>query len=444
MYNYPGSAAWKLSDPQPQRGYQEFYAMAKDVPGLYQTALDNKVPRPALTTLPARITADSEDFEIQVLSFGGRPTSPQVLITGGIHAREWIGTEMTYLLAEYLVMNYSSATTGLSPYQQAIQKILDKRRIHIVPMVNPAGNQYSVMSGEKGARTWRRNRRRLPMAGAGWQTALTVPVSGTPQAPFQNVLDDAGTARYDVPRYRSAPTQYNELTLPNTETIGVDINRNFSSRAFGFSAGPKYTNGVPNTESYFGTAAHSEVETANVETFLSQDGVAGWISTSIDYHSYSKFILYPSEESYEGAVDGNYVNLGEVLQRLIMPSLVWAGRYDYQLGTPIQLVKYDATGTIADWVGQKNPSRSFTIELDPGPGAGLQGFELPPDQIMGVFEKNIRGALALLVAGDRQTTVTNEAATTRGTFDRRTISSAERGLLDWNVYGRGNQLPVWP
>lgn len=443
VYDYDNARPWELSPRFPLRDYQQFYSMLKDLWALFDAAVTSRIPHATLTVLPAQIAADGSTSEIQVLSLGGsRLDAPsQVVITGGIHAREWIGTEIAYLVAEYLVKNYTSAPTN--PYEDAIWQLLSKRRIHFIPMVNPAGNRHSVTSDRPDSWTWRPNRRRLPTTAAAWRTDLTIPASGLPQVPFRNVQQANGVTSYEVPRYLSNPRQYDAIDLPNTQVIGVDINRNCSTTYFGYSGGPNYQNGVPANEgqSYFGTSTASELETRNIEDFLDHADVTRRIRTSIDYHSYGKFILYPSEQSHANAIDADYVSLGEVMQRLIMPSLAWPFGYNYELGTPLQLVHYDATGTIADRISQVNQSRSFTIELDPGGNHRLEGFKLPPDEIMSVFEKNIRGALALMAAGGQPTTVTNDKSF--GLFDRRTINSAERIFLDWNVYGRGNQLPLW-
>jgi hypothetical protein len=439
VYDYPGSAPWQLSPAVARRGNQCFYSMFQDLQGLYNTAQTSGIPHPALTTLPAQIDADGATFHIQVLSIGGTatPAPSQVVITGGVHAREWVGTELAYLVAEYMVKNYNAPA---NQYGDKIREILDSRRIHFIPMVNPAGNQYSVMSDVDGSRMWRKNRRVLPTDAAGWQAELVVLPAGTPQPPFRDVQENASVLSYDVPRYRtqqSPPYQYDRFKLPNRLVTGVDINRNLPTAWFGFNCDDM---GDPESNTYFGTSAGSEVETQNVGSFLGLVDVIGRINTSIDYHSYGQFILYPTEQFDAHAVDASYVNLGEALQRLIMPSLGWAFSYDYQLGSPLKLVDYNATGTVADRVSQANHARSFTIELDPSGKRGLQGFNLPPDQIMGVFEKNIRGALALMGAGNVPTTFATK--TYFGLFDRKTVTSGERVFLDWDVYGRGNQLPV--
>jgi hypothetical protein len=72
---------------------------------------------------------------------------PEVLFMGGHHAREWISIEVPFLLAKYLVENYSTSST--------VKDYVDNGEIWIIPMVNPDGHQYSVTSN----RLWRKNRR---------------------------------------------------------------------------------------------------------------------------------------------------------------------------------------------------------------------------------------------------------------------------------------------
>ena len=112
-----------------------------------------------------------------------------------------------------------------------------------------------------------------------------------------------------------------------------------------------------------------------------------------------------------------------MLQRLIRDAL-GGGAAGYQLGTPVALVNYDATGSVSDYATEQHQARSFTIELDPAPGAGLAGFQLHENQIQNVFERNIRGALAAIAA----------PATA--------MMAAFYGVnFGWNVFGQGNQVP---
>ncbi len=70
-----------------------------------------------------------------------------VVLLGAHHAREWISVEVPLMIAENLLQNYAT--------DSAIQNYINNAEIWIVPMVNPDGHQYSVVSD----RLWRKNRR---------------------------------------------------------------------------------------------------------------------------------------------------------------------------------------------------------------------------------------------------------------------------------------------
>jgi carboxypeptidase T len=62
------------------------------------------------------------------------------------HAREWIGVEVPYLLAEHVVKNAS---------QDPIKQWLSQGEIWVAPMVNPDGHEFCRTT----ERLWRKNRR---------------------------------------------------------------------------------------------------------------------------------------------------------------------------------------------------------------------------------------------------------------------------------------------
>jgi len=72
---------------------------------------------------------------------------PVVVLLGCHHAREWISVDVPFLIARYLIENYAS--------DSSIARLVDNAEIWVVPMVNPDGHQYSVMTD----RLWRKNRR---------------------------------------------------------------------------------------------------------------------------------------------------------------------------------------------------------------------------------------------------------------------------------------------
>jgi hypothetical protein len=88
-------------------------------------------------------------------------------------------------------------------------------------------------------------------------------------------------------------------------------------------------------------------------------------------------------------------------------------------------------GTVMDHAAQRHQSRAFTIELDPALDA-VDAWMLPEDRICTVFEKNIRGALAMLAAA----TLPNVAG-----GHQRYVQFVQL-FNTWNVYDRGNRLPA--
>jgi hypothetical protein len=428
-YSFAGAQPFQPSIAQPAAGNLQFYSMVQDLAGLVQVGQASNVPNIALTQVGGATVGNRRT---QMLSFGnqgnvaGRRT---VVITGGIHAREWIATEMAYLLAEYLIVNYPApgAPLPLTANQTIIQNLVDRRNIRIIPMVNPDGNYRTVFGGD---RMWRKNRHPLPAWGSGWIAAL-VPGGppNPPTPPFTQV--QAWTlplwAEYRVPNYDpthhippAGPANYRSHRIPNSET-GVDLNRNMATTAWGYDCAPNYYNWDPSGDTYFGTRPGGEAETSNVQQAMAAVP-AGAIAISIDYHAFGRMILYPSEAGHTG-LGAEHIRTGQMLQALIVDQL---GAGGYSLGTPITTpgILYDATGSIADYAAQQHQARAFTIELDPVHGTA-GGFVLPQNQIQAVFEKNIRGALAAIAAPV-------------GNVREQQIRARFQA---WNVSGRGNQIP---
>jgi Zinc carboxypeptidase len=461
-YSYPQDAvreAFQLSDAVATAEDARFYSLYEDLLGLVAWGKTQNVPNLRLTPVSG-LAGGAQTLggrETLMLSFGGPPpkpgavNKPGVVLTGGIHAREWIAVEIAYLVAEYLIKHYSTAPQNR--YQRTIRDLVNNRRIFIIPMLNPDGNEYTVFSSAPDHRLWRKNRRPLPTTPAAWVTLLTngLPPGNNNPPPFTNVQvadhpPDA-SAEYEVPIYQvplDIPLEDSErytCTLPVNVT-GIDLNRNLRAGGWGYDAlgyppdaDPQPSGSAsPPSPGYFGPAGGSEAETANLQTLLYQVGPGG-IAASIDYHSRGQLILFPSELSYFGGVGPDYNLLGRTLQSLVHGQ----GVSDYRLGTPRQLMSADATGTVMDYASQLYQSRAFTIELDPQQSV-QNGWLLPEDQICGVFEKNIRGALAAIAAPLKPAGTT--ADPTGILRVQRIYDRIVKVFTTWNVYGRGNRLPA--
>jgi Zinc carboxypeptidase len=427
-YDFAGSAPFQPSAAQPQRSSWRFYSMVQDLIGLRDYGAFRGVPNIALNAIGGRTAGQRRTW---VLSFGNQAApaaAPTVVITGGIHAREWIATEIAYLIAEYLIKNYQApGAVGLSAEQAQLQNLVDTRSIHIIPMVNPDGNYRTVFGTMANARFWRKNLRSLPNWGPGWKAALAPQGVITP--PFANVQYETWPiwVEYDVPDYdpaRNIPPggpginpNYQNHKLTNLET-GVDLNRNMDTAAWAYDCTPRYNNWNPAGPTFFGTRRGGERETSNVQAAMVAVGAN--ITITIDYHSYGGLILYPGETA-SGVPTPLHVNTGQMLQGLIMNKTRTGG---YQLGDPLALTGYDATGTVADRAAQSHAARAFTIELDSSGLGGLQDFALPENEIQPVFEGNIGGALAAIAAPATALDATNYTA-----------------QYAWNVATRGNQAP---
>jgi hypothetical protein len=448
-YDYPGPpppAPFQPSGAQPTAGGLVFYSLVQDLNGLAAIAAFNGVPNFAVTQMSLAGGVQTAGLhETLMVSFGpaaGVANAPAVVITGGIHAREWIASEFVYLLAEYLIVNYTNAP--VNRFQRTIRSLVNSRRIYIIPMLNPDGNLYSVFTPAGMGRQWRKNRRALPAAPAGWVNELTnFGALGVNPPPFMAVNGLGALAQYDVPDYDPAHGIPPAIppTVPHWQTRdlangqdGVDPNRNLDTQAWGYDTEIDTPIGVlrvgydPSLPLYFGPRPASEAETANLQVALAN--AAPGIATTIDYHSYGQVILYPSETFNLGAVGIDYKILGMTLRQLVRSQ---AAR-DYQLGSSSALLGYDATGSVIDREAQQHQARAFTIELDP-PRNDPIAFQLPEADIQTVFEKNIRGALAALAAPARP-----------GNWFTATLQGFPLGynmlqFLTWNVYGRGNQLP---
>ncbi|WP_457743385.1 M14 family zinc carboxypeptidase [Sulfurimonas sp.] len=93
-----------------------------------------------------------EDREIIAVSItknvGTNTEKPALFYTGTIHAREWIGIELSLSFAKYILEHID--------YDPYLNQILDKTTLYMVPCANPDGFEYS----RNHFAFWRKNRRK--------------------------------------------------------------------------------------------------------------------------------------------------------------------------------------------------------------------------------------------------------------------------------------------
>lgn len=117
-YDYAGAVTFQTSPAQPwARNNWQFYGLVQDLNG---SAAFGAGVVPNLAAIPTVVGGPTtQGRHTLMLSFGNLgnvPGRPTVVITGGVHAREWIAAEVAYLIAEYLIANYMAPVAG-NPHQ---------------------------------------------------------------------------------------------------------------------------------------------------------------------------------------------------------------------------------------------------------------------------------------------------------------------------------------
>lgn len=117
--------------------YRDYGAITEHLAGLAATA-------PARAELQA-IGPSLEGRPIWALRIGHGATP--MLVTGTLHAREWLATMATTCVADRLVRDYAR--------DPAIRAFVDRHELWVVPVDNPDGYQHTWSTD----RYWRKNRR---------------------------------------------------------------------------------------------------------------------------------------------------------------------------------------------------------------------------------------------------------------------------------------------
>jgi murein tripeptide amidase MpaA len=236
-----------------------------------------------LISLPNRTADGRQSHALQIGSADPGKTHA-LIITGGMHAREWVPPDALVNLAADLLEAHSRGS-GLRYGEQRfstndIRTVIEEIEVILFPCVNPDGRHHSQTAEPM----WRKNRRRV---------------------------------RTDL----------------DPSCVGVDINRNFHvlwdfRRHFASDSGVSASDDPCHPQLYVGPAAESEPETRNVVWLLDHYSRARWY---IDVHSYVPAVYHswgfdqnqtsdPSMSFLNAAFDGQRGRADESYREFIPPA----------------------------------------------------------------------------------------------------------------------------
>jgi hypothetical protein len=334
------------------------------------------VPYPENRVIKSVQLAESNAIGVQRAIFAlkvGKGSKHKVLIAGGIHAREWLSVEVPFLIAKYLIENYSETpfadnSEGLATSleeRKRIKHLLENREIWFVPMINPNGHMVTMTAD----RLWRSNYH----------------PHGLPVRNILAIQHGTGEAR--------------AFTHPAGTYWGVDLNRNFPTRDWGEET---YGDGTIQTSRnpfdgfrniWAGPRAASEPETQAMVKLIDENR----FKASISYHTFGKFLVYSNS-----AASASYLqHVGQGMRQVMKAPGATAGGYVYVCG---DTTMYPITGHLADYCLERVPGQpAFTCELppkDPPKDSPIDLHHLynglPDSAIEPAFREALPGALALI------------------------------------------------
>ena len=356
------------------------YSLKKDMDALRAYGVGKGIVEP-ISTL-GQVPPDNNEMMILKV---GKGTDHKVLFAGCHHAREWISVEVPYLVAEYLIYNYTD--TPQTPQQKRIKHLLTNRQIWFVPMVNPNGHRYTVSQ----KRNWRPNR-----------MSYALPSTMPPNQPLPAPQYGGGTR---------------SIAYPAGVYTGVDINRNYPTSTWGQEtpdsagtagggtsrdpqdAGARQGASTMGNMTWCGPKAGSEPETKLITGL-------GSFRAVITYHSFWEVIFYP-----DAAVGNVFVEwVGKGMVNLISQQGGHAYRF-WNNSSTVDPSNYLTTGELIDFAYEKSPNRpAFTPEVRPRTSAGGAFSFLPEAEIEPCFLENLPAALAFINAAGHDSPAGNRSA----------------------------------
>ena len=193
---------------------------------------------------------------IEQLCFGPAATTPRVLQTGGIHAREWASPEAVLGIAEAL------AAPGNQPL---LAWLADTQSLCLVPVLNPDGFGHTQ---DNAART----------------RVCVAPEDGDPPADCEA---ETATPRDGRMRRKNLRDSDGDFASAGDALLGVDLNRN----AGPFWASSTRSSAQPESIVHHGPARASEPEVAPLEALVDA-AAADVLRLYIDTHSFSRLYFW--------------------------------------------------------------------------------------------------------------------------------------------------------
>lgn len=160
----------------------------------------------------------------------------------------------------------------------------------------------------------------------------------------------------------------------NRQGQGTDLNRNWGHE-WGCCGG---SSGNPGSGTFRGDAPFSAPETRAVADFVNSRVVGGeqQITAHLDFHSYSELVLWPYGYTYDDAAPGMTEEQAQRFENL-GTRMAETNGYTPQQSSDL----YITDGSVNDWMWAKHDILSFTFEMYPSSGGGLDGFYPPASLI---------------------------------------------------------------
>ncbi|KAI1911212.1 hypothetical protein LOZ65_006217 [Ophidiomyces ophidiicola] len=300
-----------------------------------------------LTDLQQRYSQNSEILEVgksyenrtisAIRIFGdGRKDhkKPPFLFLGTTHAREWVTTPTVEYMAVQLLQGKD---------QQRIRHFLSKYDFYIIPIANPDGFVYTqqppTSPDKRPPRSWRKNRQ----------------PNGS----------------------------------PNPDCIGTDTNRNYPWQWVGDGSSPD-----PCEDTFRGRSQGDAPEIAAQVEFAKKIAVNGKSKMFVDWHSYSGMFLTPYGYSCDKLPPNHQQHMN--FARKFVEGVKATHGLDFVYGPTCKTI-YGVNGASSDWAYDVGKFEfGFAAELRPtrSQASGLQGFLLPPEQIIAACEETWAGFMA--------------------------------------------------